>query len=288
METTVFDGREFARQREIVLKHQLEERDTPLKITTIVFKEDPAGVKYTHLKKSTAERLGIAFVPQYVSIKKPLPELIMLIQKSNQDPINSGIMIQKPAQLIWRKYGKTDTSMKSWWQALVEVLDPSKDVDCLCPDNLDKVRTGTWKILPATAQAVITILEEARALLHQPSLGNEHLTAVVIGRSDIVGLPTAEVLKQQGYQTHLYGSDLDYQVLKHADIVVSATGQQDLISGHMIKPGAILIDVGAPCPDIDTQSVIGKARFVTPVPGGVGPVTVISLMENLVRLASSD
>jgi methylenetetrahydrofolate dehydrogenase (NADP+)/methenyltetrahydrofolate cyclohydrolase len=202
-----------------------------------------------------------------------------------------------------------------WWRRLTSEISPARDVDCLTQVNLDLVYRGRWKILPATVRAVLSILEHTRTVL--VSKKSEALPGkdsagtvlagkrvVVVGRSEIVGKPLAHVLAQSGFRVVLCGSEgvaaesVGSQMIEvheprdlasavfEAEIVVSATGRPGIITGDIIKRGAVVIDVGSPIGDVDFDSVKLKAGFITPVPGGVGPVTVVSLLENLVELVS--
>lgn len=198
----------------------------------------------------------------------------------------------------------------SWWRRLTAEIPPHKDLDCLTSVNLDRVYRGRWKIVPATVRAVLSILDHARsdlviepiAYLQDQDRARSDLV-VVVGRSEIVGKPLAHVMAQRGARVTVCassgvvavsrGSEIlkasKPQVLaeatRQADILVSATGEQGLITGDMVKRGAIVIDVGAPEGDVEFQTVAQKASFITPVPGGVGPMTVVALLENLLQLA---
>ena len=150
------------------------------------------------------------------------------------------------------------------------------------------IKDGSWeqehKVLPATCRAVLYILEQAPVPRSQAKVA-------IIGKSDLLGVPLFYVLQHQGYSVELLGKkELEARVvsgqgLQDAQVIVSATGVQHLIKGELIPKGAILIDVGEPKPDVDFQSVKDKASFLTPVPGGVGPLTVACLLENAVYLA---
>jgi methylenetetrahydrofolate dehydrogenase (NADP+)/methenyltetrahydrofolate cyclohydrolase len=194
----------------------------------------------------------------------------------------SGVLIQKPTKEVWMQTTGIHDPIKfdAWWQQLIGVLDAKKDVDCLTNENLGRVYLGKWMLLPATVKAVLLILREA--------LGGEGVSGrkiAVIGRSELVGRPLAAVLESYGAYVGLFGaSNMDRKAICQADVVISATGVPKLVTEDLIKEGDIVIDVGAPKGDVDFESVVKKAGFITPVPGGVGPVTVVSLLENLVEL----
>lgn len=218
--------------------------------------------------------------------------------------------------LSWEGEGR---GTQAWWKRLTAEIPPHKDVDCLTAVNLDRVYRGKWEIVPATVRAVLSIIEVSlqikpgslmtgiipsgsEALGRRPFSKGSRLRAVVIGRSEIVGRPLAHVLAQRGMEVSLCASsgvvarssgsqlldvksfeEIGNETLK-ADIVVSASGKPNLITGVMVSQGTVVIDAGSPQGDVDFDKVKEKASFITPVPGGVGPVTVISLLENLIDL----
>lgn len=290
MDTLVFDGRRFAAEREEKLKQQVAADRLRLRMGSLLFREDPASVTYINLKKQAAVRVGIEFSVEEVSLGDTVPSLQDKIRTFGSQADVTGIMIQKPSKTVWQQYFKNSGErMDYWWGMLTGVLDPAKDVDCLTPMNLDKIYRKQWQLLPATVKAVVSILH--KAYLDWQVFSNQHpgfdlagVKTVVIGRSEIVGRPLATVLAQYGAQVSLYGSDLNQQELSEADLIISATGIPNLITGEMVKDGVVAIDVGSPQADIHFDSVLPKARFITPVPNGVGPVTVVSLLENLVDL----
>lgn len=273
----VFDGRVEAKKREQGLAARVSSSGLKPCMVSVVFVEDAGSLLYTGLKKKAAERVGIEFVEYEVSIASKLEGIVDLIGELSGDGSVDGVMIQKPTKLTWQEATGEQDGFDVWWKSLVGAVDPKKDVDCLTEVNLDKVYDGTWKVLPATVKAVLSVLEIA--------LGGLELsgkTASVIGRSDIVGRPLAAVLEQRGAEVCLFGSDVDSAVTREADVLISATGKTDLVGREMVKDGAVVIDVGAPKGDVKFDEVRGKAAFITPVPGGVGPMTVVSLLENLV------
>jgi methylenetetrahydrofolate dehydrogenase (NADP+)/methenyltetrahydrofolate cyclohydrolase len=161
---------------------------------------------------------------------------------------------------------------------------------------LRAVQTNTWQeaglVLPATARGVLEILWIALQKLKIKATKNS-LNIFVLGRSDIVGLPVYYQLKNLNFKVKsLTSNDFNQRInsglnLLEADVIISATGKHKLITGDLVKKGVIVIDVGEPRPDVDLASVKHKAVFITPVPGGVGPITVVSLLENCVKLGQS-
>lgn len=284
----LFNGIDFAKQREQVLKERVGEivrQGNAPSIVSIVFAEDPGSRLYTQKKLEAAQRVGIDFRPIFISLEDATQQVIEAINKLNTDPSVTGVMIQKPSKQLWEeRVGESDFS--EWWRWLVMTIQPKKDVDGLAPSTQQAIKDGTWMekglVLPATAQAILLVLEKAGV-----SKAN---SIAIIGRSDIVGSPTFYALNHLGYQSTLFGrADLakrtaSDQQLKDFDVVISATGVEHLITGSMLKQGVILVDVGEPKPDIDHQSIENIATFLSPVPGGIGPITVVCLLENVVKL----
>ncbi|MCA9372562.1 bifunctional 5,10-methylenetetrahydrofolate dehydrogenase/5,10-methenyltetrahydrofolate cyclohydrolase [Candidatus Woesebacteria bacterium] len=287
----IFDGISFARAREIELATQVRQfaiaaGRQPL-IVSFVPVEDSGSQLYTQKKLEAAERAGIEFRPQPFSMQDDLETLIPAIQAHNSNQDVTGIMIQKPAKKNWVGQGRAE-NFHAWWQQLVQVITPTKDVDGLTPAVQRAIEQGDWEklhyVLPATAKAILLVLEQASVQKNQK--------IAIIGRSDIVGKPTHFVLHSRGFQSELLGrAELDARMqdgrnLFDFDVIVSATGTENLITGDLLKDGVTLIDVGEPRPDVNRQSVEAKAIFLSPVPGGVGPITVVSLLENALELFS--
>lgn len=303
----IFNGYTFANKKLVQLKlstEQLAGQGRQLKIAAIVFKEDEGSLLYTDLKAKTAEALGIGYDRFLFSLKSYDPiEVEEKIKDLNKNPIVTGIIIQKPWKKTWQQFQSTDrvVDFSYWWEQLVSLLDVSKDVDGLHPESQAAIKDGTWMkqglVLPATAKAVLTILDAAENQINfgqqTKSESNFHLAhkkIVIIGRSNLVGIPVFNVLKNWDYDVEIIGKQgLDQRIeqqiyLQDADVVIAATGRTKLITGEMVKQGSVLIDVGEPQPDFEFDSVKEKALFITPVSGGVGPLTVVSLMENCVKL----
>ena len=284
----LFNGIDFAKQREQVLKErvsQLQLQGNKVLLASIVFMEDAGSKLYTQKKLEAADRVGIEFQPVFLSLLDSKQQIINEINRLTSDPTVTGLMIQKPSKQIWLEWvGKSDFS--EWWRALVATIRPEKDVDGLSPITQEAIAAGNWMekglVLPATAQAILLVFQQVQIAKTD--------SIAIIGRSDIVGLPTFYALKKLGYKPTLLGRTdfanriASNQQLKEFDVVISATGVEHLVKGLMLKQGVILVDVGEPKPDIDRQSVENIATFLSPVPGGVGPITVVCLLENAVSL----
>ncbi len=272
----IFDGRKFARDKEKNLRRRvasLRARGITIpSLVSILVGDDPASRLYTRLKREAAGRIGVVFIEKRFGKAAKDEQIKRYINKLNKDPAVGGIMIQLPLPAL----------LKSEQKEIVEVISPEKDVDCLTAINLGRLMMGESKLLPATVKAIWEILQEA---------GFDEGTVVgkdvcVLGSSDIVGKPLANLLINLGATVtvgHRHTENIT-ALTRGVDIVISATGVPGLVKGEMVRKGAVVIDVGSPHSDIDFASVASRASFVTPVPGGVGPVTVVCLLENFLNL----
>jgi 5,10-methylene-tetrahydrofolate dehydrogenase/methenyl tetrahydrofolate cyclohydrolase len=261
-----FDGKEEAELRKEHVREKIKELPQ-LKIFALVFQEDQPSIIYTNLKKKDAESVGVGYEAVTLPIATPVTEIQRIIHEAVIREDIHGIIVQKPAKSL--------LPTVNWWQVILQPLIPEKDVDGLTPETT---------VLPATARAILTILDIARVRL-QSEL--EEKTAVVVGRSDIVGAPVAHELEEQGLTVHLLGRKEFAEkphLLKSADVVITATGQSNLVDASMLKKGVIVIDAGSPNPEVNLENLDQVASFLSPVPGGVGPMTRVSLLENLVDL----
>lgn len=262
MKTTFFDGPSFARQKKDSLRQKVDElrsRGIVPKLATILVGEDPASRLYVTLKKKAVEEIGGRVEIFEVGRGKMTSYIIGLIRALNKDVKVHGIMIQLP---LPAKFNQQKGR-------ILENILPRKDVDGL--------RTKS-PFLPATVKAILQIIEVAKGT------GKK---VVVVGSKGEVGGRLIKELKKREFVVEGYDKktkNLGAKTLG-ADILVSATGTPGLITGQMVKKGVVAIDVGAPKGDLVLNGVALKASFVTPVPGGVGPVTIASLLENLVEAA---
>ncbi len=324
MNTIIFDGAAFATHQLHILSQHVQntkcrlvsvvfEEDGPSQVYTRLKHEAAVqvGIEFDRIDHSLHDQISLIQHSIHLACKRADVTGVM-IQKPGK---------RAWAQVT----GKSPARFDDWWRELTAAIDPAKDVDCLTRTNLNLVYEGNPRVLPATVKAVLAILQEAldshihfecerdgcsgsedheleessaTGLLHQskaeePSSAQllrqvkiRNLKIVVIGRSELVGRPLASVLSYQGAAVQLLGS-ADYLTSRtqQADVIVSATGRRGLITGEMVKTSAIVIDVGAPGADIEFDTVAPKASFITPVPNGVGPVTVACLLENLVQLS---
>ena len=274
---TVFSGKDFAKKLEqkvaksfSLLPPELQK----LTLVDILVGNDRAAQIYLNLKWLAAKRVGISFGP--IRLLKAVSEndLLDLIEKLNRSRRVGGIMFQLP---LPKKFRIAQ-------QRIIDEIAFNKDVDCLTSRRLAQVISGKSSFLPATVEAVMAILEQA-------GVGKSNLSGkkvVVVGQSNIVGRPLAALLGKYGalVTTCHRQTKLLSNYTQSAEIIISATGQPNLIKKAMVSSDQIIIDVGSPEGDVDFLEVKDKARFITPVPGGVGPVTVACLLANFIRLVS--
>lgn len=272
----ILDGKAFAN----LLGQNLKEKVKKLKdegitphFCVINIGDDPASKIYIRTKKRRAEKMGIIQDIYQMSADTKQEEAIALIDKLNADPAINGLMVQLPAP----KQIDTD--------ALLERIDPNKDVDGLTPANIGHLWMGNHFVEPATAEGIIALLKHYEIPL-------EGKNVVIIGRSNIVGKPLAALMLEQNATVTIAHSRTKNlgEITKKADVLVSATGQAFLVKADMVKDGAVVVDVGMKhvdgklVGDVDFDNVKEKASYITPVPGGVGPLTVQFLMEAVVKL----
>ena len=240
-------------------------------LAVIIVGEDPASRIYVNLKRKKAQELGIKSIVEQMPTATSQQELLNKIEQLNNDNEVNAILVQLPLP------SHIDT------KAVLEKIDPLKDVDCFHPYNMGRIATGTKPyVYPCTPKGIIRLLEYYNI---QPQ--GKH--AVVIGRSNIVGRPVAQMLLNENATVTICHSKTANlaEITKTADILISAVGQKNLVKPDMVKEGVVVIDVGMNrtdegklCGDVDFYGVEPKASFITPVPGGVGPMTICSLMQN--------
>lgn len=306
----VFDGMAAAARKEAKVAVTVPLVTKQPHMAAVLFTEDEGSRLYSRLKKETAERVGIKYDLHQFSIKDELNIILETIEKLNNNADITGIIIQKPTKKVWaislemEQGSELNQAYNKWWGSLVAAIDPQKDVDGLHPSILPMIQDGTWReqgrVLPATCQAVIDILSSycGTIINREPEEINPHSSLkclenkkiIILGKSDLLGKPLYYYLHFLDYSVEMIGSEELEQrkelgvSLTDADVIVTATGRQQLVTADMVREGAAIIDVGEPKPDADFEGLKEKAAFITPVPGGVGPLTVACLMENAVRL----
>lgn len=256
----IIDGKALAKQHEDILREKLASiKDRSPKLVSFVNIEDEPSVKYTGMKAKKARDIGIDFITRNISPRTKFAYLIKEIKKYNADSAIDGIMVQLPIpDGILQGRGQGD---------ILEQINSEKDVDGLRQNS---------PFLPATVKGVISILEA------EGQLGKKRVVRVIGGVRGMVGSALVRQLSRMGERViGVSRSDPALKTLsKQAQILISAVGQENLITGDMVKDGAVVIDIGK---DVDFETVAKKALRITPPIGGVGPMTVISLMENVVE-----
>lgn len=288
MTAKLINGNEVAKQIREELKQEVDQLKEKYNVTpglvTILVGENPASVSYVTAKQKTSKELG------FYSIQDNQPEnisedqLLVLIDKYNKDPKIHGILVQLP---LPKHINETK---------VLYAIDPKKDVDGFHPVNVGKLMIGEADYLPCTPAGI-------QQLLIRSGTKIDGAEVVVVGRSNIVGKPIANILlqKQKGANAtvticHTGTRDMAFHT-RRADILIVAAGKPKAVTADMVKEGAVVIDVGVNrigmtpdgkaklCGDVDFDAVKEKASAITPVPGGVGPMTITMLMMNTVKAA---
>ncbi len=274
----IMDGKALSKK----LKSSLKEKVDALKnegifpcLAVIIVGKNPASEIYVNNKKKSCEELGIKSLEYALPEETKEEELLALIEKLNNDSDVDGILCQLPLpQHICEKN-------------VINSISPEKDVDAFHPTNVGHIMIGDYAFLPCTPAGVMEFLEEYK-------IDVSGKNCVVLGRSNIVGKPmTMLLVKANATVTVCHSKTPDIaEFTKKADLIVSAVGKPKLITADMVKEGAVIIDVainrlenGKICGDVDFENVEKKASYITPVPGGVGPMTIATLMKNTVTAA---
>jgi methylenetetrahydrofolate dehydrogenase (NADP+)/methenyltetrahydrofolate cyclohydrolase len=282
MDTTrILDGKALAKTVQSRLRSQIEavlpQRSRPPGLAVIRVGDDPASAVYVRNKERACERVGIASFGQHFPATATAAEISAKIQELNDDERVDGILLQLPLP------AHLDAV------ALLLQLDPDKDADGLHPINLGRLMRGEPGLRSCTPAGVMEVLKEYAI---DPSGKN----AVVVGRSILVGKPMAMMLLEANATVTVAHSRTQNlaEVVAAADIVVAAVGRPEMITAEMVKPGAVVIDVGINrvsdgdagyklAGDVAFEEVSEKAAWITPVPGGIGPMTVAMLLKNTVE-----
>jgi len=278
-ETRILDGKAIAQavRSEVAARVRiLRERGTVPGLAVVLVGEDPASQVYVRNKDRAAVEAGFAVRTVRLPATTPQAELMEHVQALNRDPGVHGILVQLP---LPRGLDP---------DAVLRALDPAKDVDGLTPASVAALWQGTRGLVPCTPAGCIEILERS-------GIAIEGRRAVVIGRSALVGKPLAALLLSRHATVtvaHSRSRDLP-AVAREAEILVAAVGRPKLVRAAWVRPGAVVLDVGINrlddgrlCGDVDFHEVLGIAGAITPVPGGVGPMTIAMLLANTARAAA--
>ncbi|EDL58199.1 bifunctional methylenetetrahydrofolate dehydrogenase/methenyltetrahydrofolate cyclohydrolase FolD [Gimesia maris] len=282
MSAEIIDGKALA----ATFRGQIAEEVSQLKnekniiphLTAVLVGDDPASAVYVRNKQRACEKAGIQSTLKRLPAETSEAELISIVESLNADPGVHGILVQLPLPGHIKE------------TAILDVVNPLKDVDAFHPENVGLIVQGRPRYLPCTPYGIQQMI-----LSTKMETAGKH--AVILGRSEIVGKPMAMLLIQRGLGAdatvticHSRTQNLN-KIVKTADIIIAAIGKPEFVTAEMVKPGAIVIDVGINrvddrlVGDVDFEGVKEVASAITPVPGGVGPMTIAMLLKNTLTAA---
>ncbi len=265
----ILDGKAVSERRLELLREAIDESGLSPRLATVLVGDDPASALYVRMKHQACERVHIGSINVTLPADATTARVVETVRRLNADPEINGILVQLPLPA-----GVDE-------EAVIEAVSPAKDVDGFHPCNLGRLFSGRPRYTPCTPAGIMTLLAE-----YGIDLAGRR--AVVVGRSIDVGRPIAALLLNADATVticHSRTKDLA-SVTREADIVVAAVGKPRFITAEMIGEGAVVVDVGTNrvegrlLGDVDFDSVRERAAAITPVPGGVGPMTIATLMEN--------
>lgn len=274
----IIDGKAISAEVRAEIKKEvslLAENGIKVCLAVVIVGDDPASQVYVRNKKKACDETGIASEIIAMPAETTEEELISVLDGLNSRSEINGILVQLPLPKHINE------------RNIIAHIDPKKDVDAFCDENVGRIMTGNFSFLPCTPAGIIE-------LLHRSGVSVCGKDCVVIGRSNIVGKPMAMLLlHENGTVTMCHSRTKNLpEITRRADILVSAVGKAGFVTADMVKPGAVVIDVGMNrtpegklTGDVDFASVEPIASLITPVPGGVGPMTVTMLLKNTVTAA---
>lgn len=260
METIIFDGKKIANQKLKELKERVSKIKLKGKLVSIIAGKNERNLVYAKLKKEAAQKIGLAIEIKDLGEKTSYKEIKELIQNLNENKDVAGIMLQLPLS----------DSLKSKTFMLIHLIQPEKDLDGMRDDScyLAPVIKGVMEIVKISGLK-----------------SSYNIKVVVLGSKGFVGKKIVKELVRNNFSPQgldLETKDLRKETIK-ADLLITACNQPGIVTKEMVKKGAVVIDVSSPKGDVKTKELIGEAGFVSPVPGGVGPMTIACLLENLVE-----
>lgn len=271
----IIDGRKIAKDILEEVKLEIEKLPFQPVFCDVLVGDDAVSLQYVHMKKRAAEKLGIRFQEAFFPASITNKELLREIDILNKIPNMCGIIVQLPLPVHLDK------------KSILDAIAPTLDVDCLGEERSRKFyeKVDLSLVFP-TALACLSILESL-------NLDFKKKNIVVLGQGELVGKPVSQLFFYKGYSVvSLNSSTKDREaILKNADLIISGIGKGKFITGDMLKSGVVIIDAGTSesgsgvLGDVDLESVQGIASYVSPVPGGVGPVTVACLFKNVLEVA---
>jgi len=271
---TILDGKKCSEKRLELLREEIEDSGLYPRLATVIVGNDPASQMYVRMKHRACEQVGIGSVGIELPSGATTESILDAVRRLNADSDINGILVQLPLPK------GVDT------ERIIDAISPAKDVDGYHPENMGLLFSGKPRFSSCTPTGIMTLLAEYKI----PVAGKR---AVIAGRSIDVGRPMAALLLNADATVticHSRTKDIAEE-LKRADILISAVGKAHFITPGMVKPGAVVIDVGINqldgklVGDVDFAAVSTVASAITPVPGGVGPMTIATLMENTYRAA---
>ena len=282
MSAVILDGKAFAAELQAELAVEVADfianNGVAPSLAAVLVGENPASEVYVRNKRQACDRAGMEGALHRLPGDASTNDVLALVHQLNTDEGVHGILVQLPLP------AQIDATR------VLDAVDPLKDVDAFHPDNVGRIVQGRPRFLPCTPRGIQQLL-----LRHNVRLAGQHV--VIIGRSDIVGKPMANLLMQRGPHAdatvtvcHSRTRDLP-GITREADVLIVAIGQPRFVTADMVKPGAVVIDVGMNrlpeglAGDVDFQHVKEVASMITPVPGGVGPLTVTMLLQNTLLAA---
>jgi methylenetetrahydrofolate dehydrogenase (NADP+) / methenyltetrahydrofolate cyclohydrolase len=278
MSARLIDGKAVAQQVRAEIRQQIEAwmagGGPRPGLATVLVGNDPASAVYVGGKQKACAEVGIEGFAHDLAADAAQDEVVVLLEQLNADPRVSGILLQLP------------TPKHIDGSGLTTLIDPGKDVDGLTPVSAGRLAKGLPGLRPCTPAGVIELLRRYDVAL-------EGAEAVIVGRSDLVGKPVAALLLAENATVticHSRTRDLD-EVCRRADVLIAAVGRPGMVKGGWIKPGAAVIDVGINrtddglVGDVEFESAVPVAGLITPVPGGVGPMTIAMLLGNTLQAA---
>lgn len=272
MAAQIIDGKAVSARVKEEVRQEIEREGLEVGLAVVIVGDDPASRVYVNNKKKACEVCGIKSYEYALPAETSEEQLLELIDTLNADEKVNGILVQLPLPKHLNE------------EAVIARISPIKDVDAFSASNVGRIMIGDYAFLPCTPAGCME-------LIHSTGTDVSGKECVVIGRSNIVGKPMAMLLlHENGTVTICHSRTKDLaEVCRRADILVAAVGRPGFVTGDMVKPGAVVIDVGINrnadgklCGDCVFDECAEKASWITPVPGGVGPMTIAMLMKNTV------
>ncbi|MFI3227207.1 MAG: bifunctional methylenetetrahydrofolate dehydrogenase/methenyltetrahydrofolate cyclohydrolase FolD [Clostridia bacterium] len=269
---TLLNGTELSKKIRVDIKEYTDSLTQKPELAVILVGSDPASQVYVRNKKLACEQCGIVNHEFIMPEDTTMEQLLAKVHELNENPSVNGILVQSPLP----KHLDENEIIKN--------IAPEKDVDAFHNINVGKIMTGDFDFLPCTPSGIMSLLAENNIEI-------DGKNAVVIGRSNIVGKPMAMLMLHKNATVTICHSRTKNlaEITKNADIIIVAIGKARFLTADMVSEGAVVIDVGMNrvdgklCGDVDFDNVAEKCSYITPVPGGVGPMTITTLMQNAIK-----